>query len=163
LAALASVIVATFRIDRVGGHVISKVTDESKRMLIKALLRRSAAGRTPLDLHVTVVMGPQGRGDVDYVTASVRRLGNPGHRIALGIDPLIIVIIGRNTTYAVVSVQAMRTVLAARYSGFTAFDPFLVRIPVATARGALVPMSTDMSCQREKDKEHLHNERDQHC
>jgi hypothetical protein len=57
----------------------------------------------------------------------------------------------------------MRAVLAARYSWLTAFDPFLGRIPVATARGALVPVSMDVSYQREKDKESLENDRDQHC
>jgi hypothetical protein len=93
-AALASVKVATFWIGRVGGHAIHEVTYESKHMIIEALLRGIAAGRTPLDLQVAAVMHSQGRGDVDYITASIRRLGNPGHRIALGIDPVIIVIVG---------------------------------------------------------------------
>jgi hypothetical protein len=155
LAALSSVVVATFWIGRVGGHVVNKISDESKHMIIKALLRRSAASRAPLDFHVSVVMGPQSRGDVDYATTSVCPLGIPGHRVALGVFPIIIVIIGRHTTYAVAGVQAMGTVLTARHSRLTAFDSFLGRIPVATARGALVPMSTDVSCHWEKDKERL--------
>jgi hypothetical protein len=155
LTALASVVVATFWISRVGGHVVKKVADESKHMIIEALLRGSAAGRTPFDLHVTGMMGQQSRVDIDYVTADVCRLRTPRHRIALGIDPIVIVIVGRHTTYAVVGVQAMKAVLAPRHSRLTALNPFLVSIPVATAGGALVPVTMDVSYQRGKDKESL--------